>query len=122
MITPKRWHIYVVDLEPRIGTKPGKQRPCLAIQPNEFAEAGILSTVVLPITSKIIPGDTFPLRVKIPQGIAGLTVPSEILIDQILAWDNTLFRQELGILPERLIEQVKLALLDFLDLDHEFVS
>src|SRR5215471_10122567 len=34
-VTPRRWHDYIVDLEPRTGTKPGKQRPCLAIQPTE---------------------------------------------------------------------------------------
>jgi mRNA interferase MazF len=115
-ITPKCWYIYTVDLEPRIGTKPGKQRPCLAIQPTEFVEAGLKSTVVLPLTSKTISGDAFPLRVKIPKGIAGLENSSDILIDQILAWDNNLFRQELGLLPEHLIEEVKRALKDFLDL------
>lgn len=116
MMIPKRWHIYTVDLEPRVGTKPGKQCPCLVIQPSEFAEGGLKSTVVLPLTSKIIEGNVFPLRIKIPQGVSGLTHPSDILIDQILAWDNSLFRQELGILPEALIEEVKLALRDFLDL------
>lgn len=116
MLIPERWHVYIVDLEPRIGTKPGKQRPCLVIQPREFAEAGLESTVVLPITSKVILGDVFPLRVRIPQGIAGLTQQSDILIDQILAWDNKLFRQEIGILPESLAEEVKAALNDFLDL------
>lgn len=116
MIIPKRWHIYTVDLEPRIGTKPGKQRPCLVIQPAEFSEGGLKSTIVLPLTSKIIKGDVFPLRVKIPQGIGGLTYSSDILIDQILAWDNSLFRKELGILPENIIEEVKIALRDFLDL------
>jgi mRNA interferase MazF len=116
LYAPKQWHIYIVDLEPRIGTKPGKQRPCLAIQPNEFVEGGLKSTVVLPLTSKIIQGDTFPLRICIPKGIAGLTQASDILIDQMLAWDNSLFRQELGLLPDDLIEQVKAALMDFLDL------
>lgn len=115
-LIPKHWHIYTVDLEPRVGTKPGKQRPCLAIQPKEFAEGGLESTVVLPLTSKTISADAFPLRVKIPQGVAGLTQASDILIDQILAWDNRLFRQELGALPEGLIEEVKAALRDFLDL------
>jgi mRNA-degrading endonuclease toxin of MazEF toxin-antitoxin module len=115
-LTPKRWYLYTVDLEPRIGTKPRKQRPCLAIQPNEFSEAGLKSTVVLPLTSKIIHADAFPLRVNIPADIAGLTHTSDILIDQILAWDNSLFRQELGMLPENLIEKVKAALVDFLDL------
>lgn len=116
MITPKCWRIYTVDLEPRVGTKPGKQRPCLAIQPNEFVEGGLKSTVVLPLTSKIISGDAFPLRIRIPKGVAGLTHMSEVLIDQMLAWDNNLFRQELGSLPEGLIEDVKAALKDFLDL------
>jgi len=115
-ITPKRWHIYTVDLEPRIGTKPGKQRPCLVAQPDEFGEGGLKSTVVFPLTSKVISGNLFPLRVRIPKGIAGLDQPSDILIDQILAWDNTLFRQELGVLPEFLIDEVKTALKDFLDL------
>lgn len=116
MITPKVWHVYSVDLEPRIGTKPGKQRPCLVIQPNEFAEAGLKSTVILPLTTKVIKGETFPLRIKIPKDTAGLTHESDILIDQVLAWDNRLFRKELGILPDSLIEDVKAALRDFLDL------
>jgi len=115
-VIPKCWYLYTVDLEPRIGTKPGKQRPCLVIQPTEFVEGGLKSTVILPLTSKIISGDTFPLRVRIPKGVAGLASPSDILIDQILAWDNNLFRQELGLLPEHIIEEVKIALKDFLDL------
>jgi len=114
-VIPQRWHIYTVDLEPRIGTKPGKQRPCVVIQPDEFAASGLLSTVILPLTSKIIAGDLFPLRVRVPKGVAGLTQASDILIDQILAWDNKLFHQELGILPESLIDEVKASLSDFLD-------
>jgi len=116
LIIPKRWHIYSVDLEPRIGTKPGKQRPCLVIQPTEFAEAGLLSTVILPLTTKIIPQNAFPLRVNIPKGTAGLMHSSDILVDQILAWDNSLFRSEIGVLPDFLVQEVKEALVDFLDL------
>jgi len=113
---PKRWHIYTVDLEPRVGTKPGKQRPCLVIQPTEFSEAGLKSTVVLPLTTSLMEGDAFPLRVRIPQGVAGLVKESDILIDQILAWDNALFRQEVGVLPDSLVDDVQSALMDFLDL------
>ncbi|OGT43927.1 MAG: hypothetical protein A3F42_00600 [Gammaproteobacteria bacterium RIFCSPHIGHO2_12_FULL_37_34] len=113
---PKRWYIYTIDLEPGVGTKPGKQRPCLAIQAKEFSENGLKSTVVLPLTSQVIVGDAFPLRVHIPQGVAGLKRASDVLIDQILAWDNVLFRQELGLLPDTFIETVKTALRDFLDI------
>ena len=82
---PRRWHLYIVDLEPRIGTKPGKQRPCLAIQPSEFGEAGLESTVVLPLTTKVSQEDAFPLRVRIPKGTAGLERDSDVLVDQVLA-------------------------------------
>lgn len=113
---PRRWHLYIVDLEPRVGTKPGKQRPCLAIQPSEFGEAGLQSTVVLPLTTKIAQEDAFPLRVPIPKGTCGLDRDSELLVDQILAWDNSLFRKELGMLPDALVEKVTAALGDFLDI------
>jgi mRNA interferase MazF len=99
-----------------VGTKPGKQRPCLAIQPSEFSEAGLESTVVLPLTTKLTSEDAFPLRVRIPRGTCGLEADSDVLVDQILAWDNSLFRKELGLLPEALIDDVRDALNDFLDL------
>lgn len=67
-MVPQRWRLYIVDLEPRFGTKPGKQRPCLAIQPTEFGEAGVESTVVLPLTTNTIRQDAFPLRVRVPRG------------------------------------------------------
>jgi mRNA interferase MazF len=115
-VSPRPWHLYIVDLEPQVGTKPGKQRPCLAIQPSEFSEAGLDSTVILPLTTKLTPGDAFPLRVRIPRGTCGLESNSELLVDQILAWDNSLFRRELGMMPEALVENVKAALKDFLDI------
>ena len=115
-LVPERWHVYVVALDPRVGTKPGKQRPCLAIQPTEFGEAGLSSTVVLPLTTKVVREDAFPLRVRLPAGVCGLASDSDILVDQILAWDNELFRRDLGPVPEALRDEVRRALLEFLDL------
>jgi len=113
---PQRWHVYIVALDPRVGTKPGKQRPCLAIQPTEFGEAGLPSTVVLPLTTKVVHEDAFPLRVRIPAGVCGLTRDSDILVDQMLAWDNALFRRDLGPAPEAVRDEVRRAVLEFLDL------
>ena len=112
---PLRWHVYIVDLEPRVGTKPGKQRPCLSIQPTEFSQAGLKSTVIMPLTTRITREEAFPLRVRIPKGTCGLSADSDLLIDQLLAWDNSLFVKELGILPEACIERTIQALRDFLD-------
>ena len=113
---PQRWHLHVVALDPRVGTKPGKQRSCLAIQPTEFAEAGLPSTVVLPLTTRIVREDAFPLRVRVPAGVCGLTRASDVLVDQMLAWDNSLFRRDLGPVPEAIRDEVRRAVLEFLDL------
>ncbi len=116
MIFPKRWHVQIVDLEPRIGTKPGKQRPCVVIQPNEFCEGGLGSVVVLPITTRIVQEDVHPLRVRLEKGLCGLEKDSDVMIDQILAWDRELFKKDLGLLPDVKIDEIKRALGEFLDL------
>jgi mRNA interferase MazF len=115
-VLPEQWHIYVVALDPRVGTKPGKQRPCLAIQPTEFARGGLPSTVVLPLTTRTLRDDAFPLRVRVPAGECGLRRDSDVLVDQMLAWDNALFRRDLGVISEHLQDEVRRALLEFLDL------
>lgn len=84
---PQRWHVYIVALDPRVGTKPGKQRPCLAIQPTEFGEAGLPSTVVPPLTTRIVHDDAFPpCACGYPPDSAGWNRDSDILVDQMLAW------------------------------------
>lgn len=115
-MVPQRWHIYIVDLEPRIGSKPGKQRPCLVVQPPEFGDGGLDSTVILPLTTEVTPAATFPMRVRVPKGVCGLARDSDVMIDQILSWDNELFRKDLGPLPNALQEDVGAALKEFLDL------
>ncbi|MBI3540963.1 MAG: type II toxin-antitoxin system PemK/MazF family toxin [Deltaproteobacteria bacterium] len=113
---PRQWHLYVVALDPRVGTKPGKQRPCLTIQPNEVAEAGLKSTMVIPLTTKLAKEDAFPLRIRLPKGTCGLNHESELMIDQMLAWDNSLFKEDLGEIAQELREKVKEAIKDFLNL------
>ena len=71
--------------------------------------------MVLPLTTKIARQDAFPLRVRIAKGTCGLDRDSDVLVDQILAWDNALFQKEMGMLPEALVEKVAAALKDFLD-------
>ena len=61
-------------------------------------------------------GEAFPLRVRVPAGVCRLVKDSDILVDQILAWDNELFREDLGVLPDGLQQEVRSALTEFLDL------
>jgi hypothetical protein len=44
--------------------------------------------------------------VRVRAGVCRLTKDSDVVIDQILAWDNALFRTDLSALPEALQDQV----------------
>jgi len=68
------------------------------------------------LTTRVVSGRVFPLRVRVPARICQLQRDSDILVDQILAWDNELFRRNLGLLPDAIQEDVRRALLEFLDL------
>lgn len=114
---PRRWHLHVVDLGGGVGTRPGKRRPCLAVQPNAFGDEGLTSTVVLPLTTRVLPPEAFPLRVSIPSGTCGLREESDAMVDQIMAWDNARFREDLGSIPEAIQDEVRRALREFLDLE-----
>lgn len=92
----RRWAVYLVDLNPRLGTKPGKIRPCVVVQDDFLNDVDHPSTVILPITSKNVTRESFPLRIFLGKGEAGLQVDSMILVDQFLAWDNSRFFKQLG--------------------------
>ncbi len=80
MSSVNRFDIWLVQLDPTIGTEIKKTRPCVVISPDEMAS---LSTVIVaPMTTQ---GFNFPMRVPCTfQGKQGL-----ILLDQIRAVDKT---------------------------------
>ena len=72
----RRGHLYVVDFNPRVKTKPGKIRPAVVVQDDVVNEAGYPSTIVLPTTTRLVDTET-PLR--LPAGTAGLERDSDVL-------------------------------------------
>jgi len=71
--------------------------------------------VILPLSTRLV-DDAFPLRVRLAKGTCGLKADSDVLVDQILAWDNDLFRRDLGELPEPVQRDIRDAVREFLDL------
>jgi len=49
----KRGHLYIIDFNPRIKTKPNKLRPALLLQSDLVNEAGYPSTIVIPTTTRL---------------------------------------------------------------------
>jgi hypothetical protein len=55
-------------------------------------------------------------RVSIPAGVCGLTGRNDTVVDQIVAWDDSLLRRDLGLSPEVLQDGVRRASLELFDL------
>ena len=113
----KQFEIWVADLNPRIGTEPGKTRPVLVIQTNLLNKIPHPSTIICPITSNV-KKDSEILRVHLKKGTANLYQPCDIMIDQIRAIDNERLIKRIGVLPEDRMELVKQNILIVLDLEN----
>lgn len=101
-----RGHLYIVDFNPRIATKPGKNRPAAVVQSDLVNQAGYPSTIVVPTTSKVIHDAGF-LRLRLPQGTCDLERESDLLIGQLIAVANISFKKDLGPLPFGLFEELQ---------------
>lgn len=101
----RRGVLYLADLNPRVGTEPGKVRPVLVIQTDLLNEAGHLSTWILPCTTRLS-GENL-LRVVLPRGIAGNRQDCEVMVDQSRSIDNRRLVRRLKPLPPVLMREVE---------------
>lgn len=82
----ERGSVWLANLNPGRGTEPGKTRPVLVVQNQALLDAGHPSTVIIPLTTKLI-DDAEPLRIRV-KASGSLENDSDLLIDQIRAIDN----------------------------------
>lgn len=82
----KQGEIWLANLNPGRGTEPGKMRPVLIIQNQVLLDSHHPSTLIIPLTTKLI-DKTEPLRLRI-KAQDNLQKDSDLLIDQIRAIDN----------------------------------
>ncbi len=101
----RRGHLCLANLNPNLGTEPGKVRPVLVIQTDLLNELRHPSTWVLPCTTRLS-GENI-LRVPLPRGIAGNREDCEIMIDQSRAIDNRRFVRALRALPGGILREVE---------------
>jgi mRNA interferase MazF len=112
----KQFEVWIADLNPQIGTEPGKTRPVLIIQTNLLNKIPHPSTIVCPITTHI-EKESDILRVHLRKGMANLSENCDIMIDQIRAIDNKRLTRKIGDLPAGLINLVKENISITLDLE-----
>lgn len=112
----KQFEIWIADLNPQIGTEPGKTRPVLVIQSDLLNKIPHSSTLICPITTNI-EKEADILRVHLKKGMANLHENCDIMIDQFRAIDNKRLIRKVGDLPHNLIEKVKENILIVLDME-----
>lgn len=84
----KRFEIYLINLDPTIGSEIQKTRPCLIISPDEMNRF-INTVIVAPLTTK---GRSYPTRVACKfKGKEG-----QIVLDQIRTVDKARLIKKLG--------------------------
>jgi mRNA interferase MazF len=89
----KRFEIYLVNLDPTIGSEIKKTRPCLVISPDEMNQ-NIRTIIVAPLTTK---GRPYPTRVDCRfKGKNG-----QVVLDQIRTIDKERLITKLGRLDRR---------------------
>ena len=101
----RRGTLYLANLDPRVGTEPGKLRPVLVVQSDLLNQARHPSTWVLPCTTRLT-GENM-LRVPIAKGMAGNPQDCEVMIDQSRAIDNRRLVRKLKPLPESILREVE---------------
>ncbi len=84
----KRFDVFLVSLDPAVGSEIQKTRPCLIVSPDE-ANRHIATVIVAPMTSSERP---YPTRIACQfGGIAGL-----IVLDQLRTVDKARLVRRLG--------------------------
>ena len=111
-----QFEIWIADLNPQIGTEPGKSRPVLVVQSNLLNKVPHPSTIVCPITTNVHL-DSGILRLHLKKGTANLHENCDVMIDQLRAIDNKRLMKKVGILPNDLIQTIKENIAILLDLD-----
>ncbi len=92
MVT-ERFAVYLVNLDPTVGSEIQKTCPCVVISPDEM-NRHIRTVIVAPMTTK---GKAYPTRIACTfQGKRG-----EIVLDQIRTVDKTRLVRQLGRVDSR---------------------
>lgn len=97
-----QFEVYVIELDPTIGSEIKKTRPCVVVSPNAI-NSNLTTVIVAPLTHTI---KGFPSRVycnfKDEDG--------QIILDQIRAVDKKRLKKKIGKIDKVTAEQIKSVL------------
>ena len=94
----KRFDVYLINLDPTVGSEIKKTRPCLIISPDEM-NRNIRTVIVAPMTTA---GKAYPTRVPCDfQGRKG-----QIVLDQLRTTDKSRLIKKIGTVEPQIQAEV----------------
>jgi mRNA interferase MazF len=101
----KRTEVWLVELNPTVGSEVKKTRPCMIVSPDE-ANKYLNTITIVPLTSTL---KSYPSRVNCSFD----SKEGQVAIDQVRAVDKLRLKKKLGKLDKRTVEQVFQTLQDY---------
>jgi mRNA interferase MazF len=99
-----RFDVYLVNLDPMVGSEIRKMRPCVVVSPDEMNQY-IRTVIVAPMTTK---GRSYPTRVS----CRFQRKDGQVVLDQLRTVDKTRLVRRLGRLDGRTQPNVLAGLLE----------
>ncbi len=112
-----RGQVWWADLPPPIGSEPGYTRPVLVVQADELNRMGLRTTIGIILTTNLSLAE-IPGNVLVRKKDSGLPKDSVANVTQILAMDNSQFRDLVGTLHADIMNEVDNGLRYVLDLEN----
>ena len=103
----KRGEVWLVDLDPVVGSEIGKSRPAVVVQ-NDLANQSSPTVTVVPLSTKV--DRVYPFQVLLVPGEGGLPRASKALCEQIRSVSRQRLSQCLGRLSDERLSEIKVAL------------
>lgn len=107
--SPKQFDIYIVNLDPTLGSEIQKSRPCVIVSPDEM-NRNIRTVIIAPMTTT---RKNYPTRVS----VTFQEKEGQIVLDQIRTVDKSRLIQKIGTLPKKTTTQVLDVLLEMFSYD-----
>jgi mRNA interferase MazF len=104
MKTPKRYEVWLANLDPTVGSEVKKTRPCIVVSPDEMNK-WVKTIIIVPLTSS---SKEYVSRVSLEfRGVKG-----QAMIDQIRTIDKSRLIKKIGQLSSTTANRVSNSLLE----------
>ena len=103
----RRCEVWLVNLDPVLGSEVGKQRPAIVIQ-NDLANQMSPTVTVVPLTTQT--QRVFPFQVLIAAGEGGLPRASKVLCEQVRSVSRQRLVRCLGMVSDQRLAEIRTAL------------